>query len=276
MSDEVFVDLPPGTGVSGIAARLVAAGVVPDAWTFRLAARVTGDDRRMKAGEYRFAGPSSPKDILARLVAGDVFTRTVTFPEGLTMADMGEIFARSGLGTAADFARAASNPSLVGAYDPQARSLEGYLFPDTYAWPRHESAEGAVRAMIARFDRAFDNELRAEAASRGMTVREVLTLASIIEKETAHADERPLVSAVIHNRLEIGMPLQCDPTVIYALMLAGRWDGNLRKADLSLRSPYNTYLVRGLPPTPVASPGLASIQAAVRPGRRAVSLLRQP
>jgi len=123
----------------------------------------------------------------------------------------------------------------------------------------------AVRAMVTRFDRAFDSEVRADAASRGMTVGDVLTLASIVEKETGRADERAQVSAVYHNRLRIGMPLQCDPTVIYALMLAGRWTGNLRKVDLAMKSPYNTYTVRGLPPGPIASPGRASIEAAIRP-----------
>ena len=263
--EEVFVDLPAGLGVAAIADRLTAAGVIPEAWTFRIAARLSGSDRRLKAGEYRFADASKPVDVMARLVAGDVYTRAVTFPEGLTIVEMAEIFGKSGLGTPDEFIAAASDVSLVAAFDADARSLEGYLFPDTYAWPRREAAADAVRAMVARFDRAFGGELRAEAAARGLGVRETLTLASIIEKETGRAEERPLVSAVIHNRLKIGMPLQCDPTVIYALMLARRWDGNLRKADLSMRSPYNTYVVAGLPPTPIASPGRASIEAAVRP-----------
>jgi UPF0755 protein len=265
VTDEVFVDLPPGTSMAAIANRLAEAGVIPDAWTFRLAARLTGSDRKLKAGEYRFADAGSPASVMARLVAGDVFTRAVTFPEGLTIAEMSGIFAKSGLGGAEAFTRAAADPSLVRAWDPQARSLEGYLFPDTYAWPRRADAGEAVRAMVAGFNHAFDAALRAEAAARGLEVRDVVTLASIIEKETGSAGERPLVSAVYHNRLKIGMPLQCDPTVIYALMLAGRWDGNLRKDDLALRSPYNTYVVRGLPPGPIASPGRASLDAAIHP-----------
>ena len=263
--EEVFVDLPAGTGVSGIADRLVAAGVVADVWTFRLAARLTGADHKLQAGEYRFSGEASPLEVINRLVAGDVFTRSLTFPEGLTIAEMGEIFARSGLGTAREFVGAASDTLLAEPFDPQAKSLEGYLFPDTYALPRGTDADAVVRAMVARFAQAFDADLRREAAAREMTPREVLTLASLIEKETARADERALVSAVYHNRLKIGMPLQCDPTVIYALMLARRWNGNLRKVDLQMTSPYNTYTVRGLPPGPIASPGRASIEAAVRP-----------
>jgi UPF0755 protein len=262
---EVYVDLPAGTSVTGIADRLAAAGVLPDAWTFRLAARLTGADRRLQAGEYRFAGSTSPNDVMARLVAGDVFTRSVTFPEGLTIAEMGEVFGRSGLGAASEFIAAASDALLARPFDDQATSLEGYLFPDTYNLPRRAGAGGTVRAMVARFGRAFDSELRAAATARRMTVRDVLTMASLIEKETARADERALVSGVYHNRLRIGMPLQCDPTVIYALMLAGRWNGNLRRVDLQMDSPYNTYKVRGLPPGPIASPGRASMEAAIRP-----------
>ena len=262
---EVFVDLPPGTGVSAMAARLAEAGVVADSWTFRLAARYTGADRRLQAGEYRFAGPSTPLQVLDRLAAGDVYTHALTFREGLSVFEMADVFERSGLGAADDFLRAARNRTLVEARDPRAKSLEGYLFPDTYALPRSSDADDLVAAMLARFDKVFDNALRAEAEGRGMSTREVLTLASIVEKETGRADERPTVSAVYHNRLKIGMPLQCDPTVIYALMLGGRWNGNLRKTDLQMSSPYNTYVVRGLPPGPIASPGRASIEAALRP-----------
>ena len=263
--NEVFVELPAGTGVAGIASRLAAAGVIPDPLSFRLMVRLTGADRKLQAGEYRFAGQTSPTAVMERLVAGDVYTHAVTFPEGLTIAEMGEIFAKSGLGTADSFVAAASDVKLVSAYDTRARSLEGYLFPATYALGRRAGAEGAVRAMIGGFDRAFDNDLRAEAAARGLTTREVLTLASLVEKETAVPEERPIVSAVLQNRLKIGMPLQCDPTVIYALMRAHRWNGNIRKADLQIDSPYNTYTVRGLPPGPIASPGRASLEAAVRP-----------
>lgn len=263
--EEVFVEVPAGTSVSGIADRLVAAGVVHDRLTFRLAARLSGTDRRLQAGEYRFAGPSTPFEVLARLEAGDVFTRSVTFPEGLTIREMSEIVGRSGLGDPEAFRRAAADPLPVRALDPDARSLEGYLFPDTYRLPRSAGPEGVIDAAIGRFTRAFDADLRAAAAARGMTVREVVTLASLIEKETAAADERALVSAVYHNRLKRRMPLQCDPTVIYALMLAGTWTGNLRRADLQMNSPYNTYRVAGLPPGPIASPGRASLEAAVRP-----------
>jgi UPF0755 protein len=178
---------------------------------------------------------------------------------------MAEIFGRSALGSAEDFEAAANDTSLVAELDPQAPSLEGYLFPDTYALARNTGASGTVRAMVARFTTAFDPELRATAQETGLTLREIVTLASLVEKETAAPEERPIVAAVYRNRLRIGMPLQADPTVIYAMILAGRWNGNLTRQDLQMDSPYNTYRYRGLPPGPIASPGRASIAATLEP-----------
>jgi UPF0755 protein len=262
---ERFVQIPPGAGVAGIAARLADAGVIPDPVTFRVAARVTGADRRLQAGEYRFADPASPLDVLRRVARGDVYTRSVTFREGLTIAEMAGIFAQSGLGTADDFVRAASDGALVADLDPDARTLEGYLFPDTYALARNAGATGTVHAMLISFRRAFGADLRAEATARHLSPRELVTLASLVEKETASAAERPLIAAVYRNRLDRGMPLQCDPTVIYALMQAGRWHGNITRADLQIDSPFNTYRYAGLPPGPIASPGRASLEAAAHP-----------
>lgn len=262
---EVFVELPPGSGVSGIGDRLEAAGVVPDALTFRLAAQLAGVERRLQAGEYRFANPASPYEVAARLAHGDVYKRPVTFPEGLTLEEMAVVFGHSGLGTSTEFLSATADTSLVSEFDPDAHSLEGYLFPSMYALPRHAGATGTVQAMVVEFAKAFDPQLRADAAALHMTPRDVVTLASIIEKETASPEERPLVSAVYHNRLKIGMILQCDPTVIYALMLEKRWSGNLHRSDLQMDSPYNTYRYPGLPPGPIAAPGRPSLEAAVHP-----------
>ena len=263
--NEVFVDLPAGTGVSEMARRLADAGVVSDPLTFRIAARLSGADRHLQAGEYRFAEPMTAFQVVSKLASGDVFTHPITFPEGLTIKEMSGVFEKSGLGTAAAFEKAATDVMLAAGFDPGAQSLEGYLFPSTYALGRQDGATGTVRAMVEAFDHAFDPELRAEAAARGMTLREIVTLASLIEKETAQPAERPLVSAVYHNRLAQRIPLQCDPTVVYALMRAGKWTGNIRKQDLQIKSPFNTYLYPGLPPTPIASPGRASLEAAVRP-----------
>src|SRR5207302_4584821 len=149
--------------------------------------------------------------------------------------------------------------------DPAARTLEGYLFPETYSVPRHTDAAHLVRLMVERFKHVFTPDLKAAADAWGLSVRQVVTLASIVEKETARAEERPLVAAVYENRLRIGMGLQCDPTVIYALQLAGRYTGNLHRDDLAMDSPYNTYRYPGLPPGPIASSGRASLDAAVHP-----------
>jgi UPF0755 protein len=263
--EEVFVELPAGTGVAGIARRLADAGVVRDPFTFRLAARLEGADRKLQAGEYRFADAATSRQIVARLARGDVFTRPVTFREGLTIREMADVFESSGLGPRQAFLTAASDGSRMRDWDPDARDLEGYLFPDTYAVPRQASAERLVAAMVDRFRTTFDEGLRARAAVLKMSLRDVVALASLVEKETARADERALVSAVYHNRLRRGMPMQCDPTVIYALMLAGRWNGNIRRADLQIDSPYNTYRYPGLPPGPIAAPGRASLEAALAP-----------
>ena len=262
---EVFVELPPGSGVSGIGDRLAAAGVVPDALTFRLAAQVAGVERRLQAGEYRFAQPASPTEVAERIAHGDIYKHPITFPEGLTIEEMAAIFGKSGLGTAEDFTKAAHDTSLIGDLDPDARSLEGYLFPSTYTLPRKAGAIGTVQAMIAEFDKSFDAQMRNDAEAAHMTPRDVVTLGSIIEKETARPEERAIVSAVYQNRLKKGMLLQCDPTVIYALMLAGTWNGNIRRVDLQIDSPYNTYRYPGLPPGPIASPGRPSLEAAIHP-----------
>jgi peptidoglycan lytic transglycosylase G len=263
--DEVFVELPMGTAVSEIASRLSAAGVVSDALTFRLAARLSGADRHLQAGEYRFSEAASAFQVVTRLAEGDVFTRPVTFPEGLTIKEMAVVFEKARLGTAIAFERAAADKALAAGFDPGAPSLEGYLFPSTYALGRQAGADATVRAMVEAFDHAFDAELRAEAAARHLSLREAVTLASLVEKETAQASERPIVAAVYHNRLAKRMPLQCDPTVVYALMRAGKWTGNIRRQDLQIQSPFNTYVNPGLPPGPIASPGRASLEAAVRP-----------
>ena len=262
---EQFVEIPQGAGSRTIGDRLVGAGVIRDLLTYRVALYMTGEGRRLKAGEYRFDRAMTPHEVIDKIARGDVFVINVTFPEGLTFAEMAKIFESHGLGSAAAFVHAARDPAPIRDLDPSAKDLEGYLFPETYALPRHTDAAKLVRMMVARFDKVFTPELRQAAAARNLTVRQAVTLASIVEKETANADERPLVAAVYTTRLRIGMPLQCDPTVIYALLKAGRYGGNIHKDDLSFDSPYNTYRYPGLPPGPIASPGRASLDAAVHP-----------
>ncbi len=258
---EIFVDLPQGSRTADIAGLLADAGVVRDPLTFRLAVRLADADRRLQAGEYRFMEAASPEQIITRLSRGDTYTRALTFPEGLNIRDMAAIFEKSGMGTAAEFVTAANATALIADIDPDAGNLEGYLFPSTYALPRRAGAEGVVRAMVKEFRKA----LGTEPLPSGMTARELVALASIVEKETAQGSERPVVAGVYANRLRIGMPLQCDPTVIYAMMLNKTWNGNIRKTDLAMDSPYNTYKYAGLPPGPIASPGKGSLDAARHP-----------
>jgi UPF0755 protein len=262
---EQYVTIPAGTSTAGIGQRLAAAGVVPDELTFRVAVWWTGAGTRLQAGEYRFDRALTPVDVLERLARGDVFTRRITFPEGMTIAEMARLYEERGFGTASDFAAAAGNVSAVRELDSGARDLEGYLFPDTYALPRTASAGALVSLMTARFKAAYAEALGSRAEDQELSVREVVTLASLIEKETSSPEERPVVSAVYRNRLRIGMPMQADPTVIYALMRAGRYDGNIRRDDLGFDSRYNTYRYPGLPPGPIAAPGLAALSAALAP-----------
>ena len=261
----VFVDVAPGEGARVIAARLVDAGVVADELTFRLALWQSGRDRDLQAGEYYFETPIAPLDVVATIAEGRVFLRPITFPEGLTLPEMAAIVEASGIGEAAAFLDAASDPSLVADLDTDATDLEGYLFPETYSLPRDATARDLVAAMVAQFREVLDAGMRARAAERGLAVRDVVTLASVIQKETGQASEHDLVSAVFNNRLRIGMPLQSDPTVIYALTQAGAYDGNLTRANLQFDSPYNTYRYRGLPPGPIAAPGRAVLQATLAP-----------
>jgi UPF0755 protein len=262
---ETFVDIPPGAGTAAMGRRLAAAGVVRNPLTFRIAASMRTNKRPLQAGEYRFDSPLTPAQVVDKIARGDVYLRSLTFPEGLTINQMADLFEQKGFGTAESFRRAAGNPDRIRSLDPQAPDLEGYLFPDTYALPRRATAETIVANMVAQFQKAFTPEIRDNAAARGLGVRELVTLASLVEKETARADERTLVAGVYTNRLRIGMGLQCDPTVIYALEKAGRYDGNLRRADLSFDSPYNTYRYPGLPPGPIAAPGRAALAAAASP-----------
>ena len=262
---EQYVEILPGAQASVIAQRLIDAGVVQDRWSFRFALWESGGDRHLQAGEYRFDRPLTAIEVVEKLVRGQVHLRPITFPEGLTIAEMASIFEAKGIGSAASFIQASDRSALIAALDPDAPNLEGYLFPDTYALPRDATADDLVRIMVERFERAFDEDLRRRAAERKLSIREVVTLASIIQVETAKLEERGLVSAVYTNRLRIGMALQCDPTVIYALRLAGLYDGDLTREDLAFDSPYNTYRHAGLPPGPIAAPGGDLIHAALHP-----------
>jgi UPF0755 protein len=262
---DTFVDIPQGAGTAEIRRRLIDAGVIQDDATFRAALWWSGEARNLQAGEYRFDRAMTPVEVLQRIGRGDVFTQRITFPEGLTIVEMARLYESREFGTAKDFLAAAGDPTPVEAIDPAAPDLEGYLFPDTYALPRRTPASRLVAMMVDRFLETYTEDLRAKAQEQGLTTRQVVTIASLVEKETAKADEHPLVAAVYRNRLQRGMPMQADPTVIYALQKAGRYDGNIRREDLQFDSPYNTYRYPGLPPGPIAAPGRAALQATVAP-----------
>ena len=256
--------VPEGASTGSIGQRLRELGLVRHSLVFEALARLRGASGRLRAGEYLIEGPVSLEQILDKLVRGEVVRHDVTFPEGRTLEEMADLAALHGLDRGA-FLRAARDPAPVRDLDPGATDLEGYLFPDTYDLPRSaDAASVLVSRMLQRF-RTVLEPLRPRLLARGLSVRQAVTLASIVELETARADERPRIAAVFLNRLHAGMPLQTDPTVIYALRKAGPWDGNIRKRDLEIDSPYNTYRRAGLPPGPIASPGRDALLAVLEP-----------
>ena len=257
-SSEQFVVIRQGAASGEIGRALADAHVVSDARLFRIALWWTAQGRNLKAGEYRFDHAVTPLDVVEVLVRGEVYTERLTFPEGLTIEEMSKLYESHGFGRARDFVEASRNVQRIADLDPEATDLEGYLFPETYALPRKGEASRLIDLMVDRFRSVYGEQMRARA-------RQVVTLASVGEKETGTAEERPLVAAVFRNRLKIGMPMQADPTVVYALAKAHRYNGNIHKDDLSMDSPYNTYKYPGLPPGPIASPGKASIEAVLMP-----------
>ena len=263
---EVFVDIPTGSGPLRIGEQLARSGVVRDPMIFRAALLISGRARALKAGEYRFTEPMHALDVIDKIARGDVYKRLLTFREGLTIAEMAAVFEEKGFGKADEFTTAANSTKLIADLDPAARDLEGYLFPETYSLPRNTPASAVVEQMVTGFRNALSPEVRTAAEAAGLSVRQLVTLASLVEKETGAGDERPLVAAVYRNRLKIHMPMQADPTVIYALQKAGKYNGNLTREHLrEFDSPYNTYKYNGLPPGPIAAPGRASLEASAKP-----------
>ena len=262
---EQFVDIPQGAGAAEIRRRLIESGVVSDEVTLRAALWWSGRSRSLKAGEYRFDQPITPLAVVEKMASGDVYTRRLTFPEGLTIREMAALYEAHGFGSSKEFVAAAGNAALINDLDPKARDLEGYLFPETYALPRTTPANHIIELMVERFRATYGEVAKDHQLPEGLTLRQMVTLASLVEKETAKSEERPIVAAVYTNRIRQGISMQADPTVVYALVKAGRYDGNIRKADLNIDSPYNTYRYPGLPPGPIASPGRASLEAALRP-----------
>ena len=263
-SGGVYVDIPHGVPQRTIARLLAENGVVRSRIAFEALCR-SRKRRKLEAGEYFFDHPLTSFDVFDALANGRVFIKELVVPEGFTMFDIADLAANEGFLSRDDFLAAARDPSLILDLAPHAPSLEGFLFPATYEFPRHVTGKEMTTAMVKRFRQIWIALPPTDTPAAHRTVQDVVTLASLVERETPRPEERPHVAGVFANRLRIRQPLQCDPTVAYALTLAGKYTGKLNSEDLRFASPYNTYHNRGLPPGPIANPGEASLQAAAAP-----------
>jgi UPF0755 protein len=255
---ETFVNISPGSSAIRIGRQLESAGVVRSRYAFDLLRWSLHGT--LQAGTYRFDHPAPVSEVYARIARGDVYTKALTIPEGSNIFDIADRIELAGLGTREQFLQAArSQTDLVADLDPGAKSLEGYLFPDTYRFSPTITTDQMVAAMVKRF--------RSVAAQLGLgeNVHQVVTIASLVERETAVDAERPLVASVFENRLAKDMPLNTDPSVIYGLEVADHWRGTIYQSDLTRNTPYNTYLHAGLPPGPISNPGIPSLRAALDP-----------
>jgi UPF0755 protein len=260
--DPVILDFPKGTSTAAMADQLAQRGVIRYGWQF-LMARALRPGKRLQAGEYRFASADTPSNVLNRIARGDVFFYEVVVPEGSNMFDIAAIVGRFDFLKSSDFLRAARNPALIRDLAPEAPTLEGYLFPATYRITRTTTVKQLCAMMTGQFRKQW-RELQA-GRSEPLPVNAAVTLASLVEKETGQPDERPIVASVYENRLRKGMTLDCDPTTIYAALLEERYRGTIYRSDLNSDNAYNTYRHAGLPPGPIANPGAAALQAALKP-----------
>lgn len=251
-----------GQGMSEIARLLAADDIIRQPLVFRLFARANGLDKRIKAGEYRLSATMSPSDVLDKLVKGKVVLYRLTIPEGYTMDQIADLVEDSGVASRDAFLEALKDQQLKTQLHIEVESFEGYLFPDTYFFPKNTTARAIISALVSRFQAIFTAEYRERAHAIGFSIHEMVTLAAIIEKETGVPEERPIISSVFHNRLERNMRLESDPTVIYGIE---NFDGNITRKHLAEATPYNTYRIKGLPPGPIANPGEAAIDAALYP-----------
>lgn len=261
-SNPTLFVIHPGDGFRSITRRLVKMGIVQSPFKFRVFARLNNRDKRIKAGEYHLSPSQSPREILDKLIDGDVILYRLTVPEGYNLAQIARLVVTVGLGNEKRFLNAAHDAQLIRSLNITAPSLEGYLFPDTYHFPRAVGPDKIIRTMVRRLKAVYTPQWQEVARQKGFTLHEVLTLASIIEKETGAPQERALISSVFHNRLKKKMRLETDPTVIYGI---ADFNGNLTRKHLKTPGPYNTYLNVGLPPGPIANPGAEAIKAVLFP-----------
>ena len=260
--EQTEITIYPGQSFNSVLAELHRQGMISSIWKLKLYARFKDSDRKLRAGEYRIPAGASPEQILDLLVQGKVMLHRVTVPEGYNLRQIAETVEHAGLVSADEFLAAADDPQLIENFKISGSSFEGYLFPDTYLFSRQTSARKVIEVMVHRFDEVFSEDWKVRAAKLGLSVHEVVVLASIIEKETGVDAERPVIASVFHNRMGLGMRLESDPTVIYGI---DNFDGNLTRTHLRTPTPYNTYTQPGLPPGPIASPGQKSLEAALYP-----------
>jgi len=264
-SEETYVEITRGLNSGEIAKLLVASGILRHRLPFIAYLRFTDNAVHIKAGEYRFSGPANPKQITQRLISGDSYYRIITIPEGLTAMETIELLARNGFGIFEEMESLLLKTDWISDINPDAENLEGYLFPETYYFSRNADSEQIIKTLVEQFEKQYRKIQATSPPRKGWNTSRIVILASMIEKEVQKAEERSVVSSVFYNRLERRMPLACDATIIYALKLAGTYDGNIRKADLSMESPYNSYRNPDLPPGPIANPGADSLRAALNP-----------
>lgn len=260
--EEVLFTIAKGSGFSKIARDLFAARLIQKPFAFKIYGRLQKAETRIHAGEYLLSPQMTPQGILDALVSGRVKAYRMTIPEGLRITEIAVRAENTGLVSAQAFLDAAMDPELARRLCIKGKTLEGYLFPETYFFTRPVSAQDMVRTMVDRFRQTLTQKDRDRASAMGFSIHEIVTLASIIEKETGASHERPKIAAVFHNRLKRKMRLETDPTVIYGI---SDFDGNITRRHLRTPTPYNTYVISGLPPGPIASPGRAALTAALWP-----------
>lgn len=256
------IKIAEGDSFKTVSDLLASNGLVTNALYFRMLGKWTKNDGKIQPGAYGLNTTMRPIDILNKLVAGEVLETQIIIREGLTSHAIAKLLKKAGLNVDDEFEAAIRDPELIAELGLSAESLEGYLFPATYLFPKGVTTHDIIRRLVSEFKIRFNDTLREQAAEAGMTETEVITLASIIDKETAADEERPIISAVFHNRLKLGMRLQSDPTVIFGIK---NFNGDLTREDLRTPTPYNTYTIPGLPPGPISNPGEASLMAALNP-----------
>lgn len=261
-TQHIVVDFTPDKSLKALASELESKGLVRTSLSLRVIARLKKQDTLLKAGEYELSPSMTPEQILDKLARGEMVLRRFTVKEGMRAGEIGALVEAAGIAHRAEVDAALADPSLLSELNLPGGSFEGYLFPETYSFPRDTSGRKIVAAMKQQFDAKWKPEWDARAKGLGRTKHEIVTLASIIEKESGNVEEQPKIAGVFYNRLRLGMKLQADPTVIYGIR---DFNGNITKEDLLTPTPYNTYVITGLPPGPIANPGLSALTAALFP-----------